>query len=192
MFAEFSVPVTTRALTLSAVQLTTGLDWKMIDPDAPVILEDTGVYVWIDPETGGMFYNGSGSGSTGLNARLSNQLRWRQNQLDRLDLYREQGHWRQAWDLASEVPAVRAIAERGLVCWHASAQPASWVPQIDDVAPETALEWEAFIMEVSHLAVGHRGIIGGGAWDAKRKSLANRMLPIAWDRMTEVANNWRN
>lgn len=190
MFAEFSASVTTRALTLSAVRSTTGLDWKKVDSDDPVIMEDEGVYVWIDPETDGMFYNGSGS--AGLNVRLGNQLRWRKKQLDRLSLYRKQGHWKQAWDFASEVPAVRSIAERGLVCWHAAAQPASWVPQIDDDAPETALEWEAFIMEVSHLAVGHRGIIGGGAWDSKRKTLANRMLPIAWDRMTEVAGNWRD
>lgn len=190
MFTELSAPVTIRGITLSAVQSTTGLDWKPIDPDNPVVMEAEGVYVWIDPKTNVMFYHGSGS--QGLNVRLGNQLRWRKKQLARVALYLKEKHWRQAWDYASEVPAVRTIAERGLVCWHAAAQPANWVPQVDDAAPESALEWEAFISEVSHLAVGHRGIIGGGAWDSKRGTLANRMMPIAWDRMTEVTANWRD
>lgn len=112
MLAEFSTPVRTRVITLSAVRFTTGLDWNSVDSDVPVIMKDKGATCRPTPILAGL--------------------------------------------------------------------------------PETALEGEAFSMEVSHVAVGHLGIIGGGAWDSKRKTLANRMLPIAWDRVTWVADNWRD
>ncbi|MCT2300185.1 hypothetical protein M3G04_04610 [Dietzia cinnamea] len=194
MFAEFSAPVQISGLTLSAVRSVTDLDWRKvaIDDPEPQIPTDPGVYAWIDPATGVVFYHGSGRGASGLQGRLRTHLWLRQKQFKRLALYLAEGHWRQAWDLASEVPVVRAVAERELDLWCAPARPATWVPEVNDTAPETAVEWETFVSEVSLLAVGHRSILGGGAWEAKPGTLGHRMSPIAWDRMCAVATDWRN
>jgi hypothetical protein len=52
--------------------------------------------------------------------------------------------------------------------------------------PTTAAKWESFLLEASHPAAGHRGILGGGAWETKYATLAERMCTVTWDRICEM------
>ena len=199
MFNEFSGAVQVKALTLSAVQRITGLDWNRVEIDAPAakstIPTETGVYLWVNPEAPQCLrYHGSGTGADGLRGRLSGQLTWRSKQLARQKRFRDDDQWVHGWERAEEVPVVRAVAEDRLELWTAVARPATWcVPSWAEPSglqpPENALEWETFISEASRLAVGHRGIVGGGAWENKRNTLGDRMCHVAWYRLVEVADN---
>ena len=191
----FSTPVQTQALTLEAVIKTTGLTWVQVDLDDPQIPTDQGVYVWVDEDAPhALRYHGSGSGKNGLRGRLVNQLRWRKFQRDRREFFQRvrsglaalAGSEQRIYELASEVPAVQQAAD-GRQLYYAIAKPAPWSVERNEIAPpQGSLEWEAFISAVSLLVVGHRGLIGGGAWEYKAGTVGARMQNLTWDRLVDL------
>ena len=191
-FPAFSAPVCTRAVTLAAIVLSTGLTWIQVDLDDPRIPVEPGVYVWVDRDPPhALWYHGNGS--TGLRGRLLTQLRWRAAQRAGLEA-RRGAHAvamteQHAFDLARELPAVQqSVNGRDLYC--AVARPAPWSVERSDIEPpSSAVEWEFFISAVSLLTVGHRGVIGGGAWETKGGTLGALMTDLAWDRLVDVAGS---
>lgn len=189
MFEELSTSVQTRAVTLAAVQLTTDLEWTQVDLDAPRVPRAPGVYAWVDAAAPhALRYHGSGSGSGGLYRRLSDQLRWRSNQRMRLAMEPSSLSEQDAYDLAREVPAVQqAAGDRLLFC--AVAGPASWSVERNEIEPPCeARQWESFISAVSLHVAGHRGLIGGGAWESKAGTIDQLMTDLAWDRLVDVSS----
>lgn len=187
MFDAFSTPVQTRAITLDAVQKTTGLEWVPIDFDDPKIPAEQGVYVWVESAPPhALWYHGSGSGNGGLRQRLAAQLRWRANQSARLSVDLDSLSEQDSYDLAREVPAVQQAA-KGRLLHYAIAGPAPWSVERNEIEPpQNALEWESFISAVSLLTVGHRSIVGGGAWESKTGTIGHLMTDLAWDRLCDV------
>jgi hypothetical protein len=193
MFDALSAPTQVRGLTLEAIRLATGLAWVQVDLADPQIPTEKGVYVWVDgvpPHA--LRYHGSGSGKGGLRARLSNQLRWRTNQRTRRAMDPRALTQREAFNLASEVPAVQQGAEDRQL-YYAVAETAPWSVERNRIEPpSSALEWEHFISAASLLAAGHRGIVGGSAWEDKVGTLGYFMTDIAWDRLVDVnGGNWQ-
>lgn len=187
MFSALSTPVPMEALTLEAVRQATGLDWVQVDLAAPELPAEQGVYAWADAaDPNALWYHGSGSGQGGLRARLTNQLRWRTNQRTRAMADPASLSEQDAFDLAREVPAVQQAAkERQL--HYAIAKPAPWTVERSEIVPPAgALEWEAFISAVSLLITGHRGLVGGGAWESKAGTIGHRMTDLAWDRLVDL------
>lgn len=187
MFDAYSTPANVRAITLDAVRVTTGLEWIQVDFSAPVIPHAPGVYVWVDTaEPHALRYHGSGSGAKGLWGRLSGQLRWRSNQRHRLERDLQSLSEQDAYDLAREVPAVQqAAGDRRL--FYAVAKPAPWtVGRNEIVPPSEARQWESFISAISLHVVGHRGLVGGGAWESKVGTIDQLMTNLAWDRLVDV------
>lgn len=188
MFEKFSSPVQTRALTLDAVQVLTGLTWVQVDFDHPQIPVERGVYVWVDSEQPhALRYHGSGSGAGGLRGRLSGQLRWRASHIARCAVDANDIDQQTAFERAAEVPAVQQAAGDRLL-YFAVAEPAPWtlVNNRGILPPAGSLEWEHFISALSLLVAGHRGVIGGGAWESKFDTLGDRMTDLAWDRLYQV------
>ncbi len=58
--------------------------------------------------------------------------------------------------------------------WVAPAMDPPWSFRTDedDDLPTTALGWECFISELSHVTAGRRSLLGGGAWESKRGTLS--------------------
>lgn len=187
MFNSFSTSVQMTALTLDALVRATGLEWIKVDLKLPQLPTAPGVYVWVDavyPQP--LWYHGSGSGKGGLRARLSNQLRWRAGQLARTTSDLSTLSEQKAYDLAREVPAVQQAA-MGHDLYYAIAKPAPWSVERNTILPpEGALEWEAFISALSLLVTGHRGLIGGGAWESKSGTIGQLMTDLAWDRLIDL------
>lgn len=190
MFSAFSAPVQTRALTLEAVRQATALDWIEVDLDAPLIPSTQGVYAWVGADAPHpLSYHGSGSGKGGLQARLSNQLRWRANQQTYTSRDASTLTEQEAWDMAREVPAVQQAAAEGRRLFYAIAEPASWSVERSEISPPAgALEWESFISALSLLVTGHRGLVGGGAWESKTGTIGQLMTNLAWGRLIDVQN----
>lgn len=188
VFSKFSTTIQAAVLTLEAVRQATALPWIEVDLDAPEIPADPGVYLWVDAAAPHpLRYHGSGSGTGGLRARLYSQIRWRSNQLGRLAVEPQTLDERGAYDLARESPAIQQAADDRRRLFYAIAQPASWSVEGNDIAPpDGALQWEAFISAVSLLVTGHRGLIGGGAWESKKASLGELMTELAWGRLVDV------
>lgn len=189
MFDALSTPVQARAVTFDTVELATGLAWEQVNLNAPLIPKAPGVYVWVDAvPTLPLRYHGSGSGTNGLQRRLSDQLRWRGNQRKRLEVDPSSLSEQEAYDLSREVPAVQqAAGDRLLFC--AVAEPASWSVERNEIAPpREARQWESFISAVSLHVTGHRGLIGGGAWESKGETIDHLMTDLAWDRLVDVNN----
>lgn len=182
-----STPVFARALTLDAIRLATGLSWIQVDLAFPELPSDQGVYVWVETAPPhALWYHGSGSGNGGLRRRLADQLRWRSNQVARLSAGLNVLSEQDAWDLAREVPAVQQSAREHLL-FYAVARPASWaIPRSTITPPTSALQWESFISALSLLATGHRGLVGGGAWESKAGTVADLMTELAWDRLVDL------
>lgn len=188
MFSAFSARVQTRALTLDAVRQATGLTWIEVDLGAPQIPTAQGVYAWVGADAPhALWYHGSGTGKGGLRVRLSNQLRWRANQQAYTSRDQSTLTEQEAWDLAREVPAVQQAAIAGQRLMYAIAEPATWSVERSDITPpQGALEWESFISALSLLVTGHRGLVGGGAWESKSGSIGQLMTELAWDRLVDV------
>jgi len=72
--------------------------------------------------------------------------------------------------------------------WVAPAMDPPWSFRTDedDDLPTTALGWECFISELSHLTAGRRSLLGGGAWESKRGTLGAKMERVAWSRLQQV------
>lgn len=187
MFSAFSTPVQTQALTLDAIQRATGLTWVQVDLDAPELPVDHGVYAWVDARPPhALWYHGSGSSSGGLRKRLADQMRWRANQRTRAAADPGTLSEQDAYDLAREVPAVQQAAQERQL-HYAIAEPASWSVERSEIAPPAgALEWESFISALSLLVTGHRGVIGGGAWESKVGTIGHLMTDLAWDRLVDL------
>lgn len=187
MFDSFSAPVSTRALTLEAIREVTGLTWVQVNPAMPVLPVEQGVYAWFDAEMPhAMWYHGSGTGKSGLRGRLLNQLRWRRNQIDRASADQTALSEQEAFDLAREVPAVQQAAQ-GRQLHYAIAEPAPWsIERSELTPPRGALEWESFLSSLSLLVTGHRGLVGGGAWESRVGTLGDRMTDMAWDRLVDL------
>jgi len=188
VFNSFSVPAQSQVLAFEAVRLTTGLEWIQVDLDTPQLPQAPGVYAWVDAAApNGLRYHGNGSGKGGLHRRLTDQLRWRANQRHRLGVDERSLTEQDAYDLAREVPAVQqAAGDRHL--HYAIAEPASWsIDRSDIVPPREAREWESFISAVSLLVTGHRGLVGGGAWESKAGTIDQLMTDLAWDRLVDVS-----
>lgn len=186
LFTSFSTPIQTRVLSLDTIRRTTGLDWSEIDLEAPHLPTEEGVYAWVDQSAPhGLRYHGRGIGKNGLRGRLSNQLRWAAAQ--RARLADGPGTEQQAYDLASELPAVQQAADGHAALYVAVTRPAPWTVERNTIAPPRgAIEWEAFISAVSLLVTGHRGLVGGGAWEDKAGSVGDQMTDLAWDRLLDV------
>lgn len=189
MFSAFSTNVQARAITLDAVRMATDLEWTQVDFAAPEIPSVPGVYVWVDAMAPhALRYHGCAQGAAGLHRRLSNQLRWRADHLIRQAEVSSLGE-QAAYDLSREVPAVQQAAGDDRLLFVAVAKPASWSISRNVIAPPCkAREWESFISALSLHVAGHRGLIGGGAWESKANTLDALMTDLAWDRLADVSN----
>lgn len=175
-------PVTNlKALTPEGVSRITGLAFRRAEqisdlPEAP------GAYLWAADWTGPCLYFGAAAGTRGLRHRVGNEFRWQAQYRQVLDRYDPLES-----EAVTEVPLVRIAAELHLRCYVAEAIPAVW--NVDDASlqvPATALEWERFIQEASAVVTGHRGVIGGGAWESKAGSLGDRMQAVAIARLRDL------
>lgn len=192
MFDSFSTPIQTKALTLDGIQRASGLNWVEVDLNSPQIPSAQGIYVWVEADSPhALWYHGSGNGKGGLRARLMNQLRWRTNQITRAALDPSDTNETDAYNFAREVPAVQQAAGNRRL-FYALAVQAPWSIERNAIAPPSgALEWESFISAVSLLTNGHRGLIGGGAWESKTGTIAELMTDLAWDRLVDLEGiNW--
>ena len=189
MFHEFKKLYGTAAvpaIRFEAVQDLTALDWRKVD-DPSEIPSEPGVYAWVDTE-GFVRYHGSGRGAAGLHGRLRNQLSWRRNQRERIAAAETDDDVDRWFRAAIESPAIRLTAETDCELWVAVAMDPPWVlgTAEDDDLPTTALGWETFISELSHLTTGRRSLLGGGAWESKPGTLGEKMERVAWSRVQQV------
>lgn len=77
--------------------------------------------------------------------------------------------------------------------YYAVAKPAPWsVDRNTILPPESALECETFISTLSLLVTGHRGLIGGGAWESKSGTIGQLITDLAWDRLVDLqSGSWQ-
>ncbi|MBC7594681.1 MAG: hypothetical protein H7288_12200 [Kineosporiaceae bacterium] len=183
MFDQFKTSVSRPTIDLETVVRLTGLRWQ---EHTGAAFPDQGVYGWFHPDNDGLVYAGKGDGIEGLRARLSHHIRWRGYQQNRLERHTALSTEDTAWAVTSEVPIVRQGTEERLVLWFAVAEKATWILEGDYVTPETAVEWETFLMETTSLLAGSRSPVGGGAWENKRNTLAHRIQAVAWRRLMEL------
>ena len=188
MFDQFRTPIMRSTIDLETVVRLTGLEWQQY-PDADLPRE-AGVYGWFHPANDALIYPGKGDGVGGLHTRLNGHLRWREGHRRRMAEHYEASTDASAWFVASEVPVVRQIAESDLQLWFAIAQYDPWSLEGGYVTPETAVEWESFLMETMSLIAGSRSLIGGGAWESKPNSLGRRMQVVAWRRLMDLGVEW--
>ena len=160
MFDQFKTSVSRPTIDLETVVRLTGLRWQ---EHTGAAFPDQGVYGWFHPDNDGLVYAGKGDGIEGLRARLSHHIRWRGYQQNRLERHTA---------LSTEDTAV--------------AEKATWILEGDYVTPETAVEWETFLMETTSLLAGSRSPVGGGAWENKRNTLAHRIQAVAWRRLMKL------
>ncbi|GAA2375819.1 hypothetical protein [Gordonia cholesterolivorans] len=185
-FTKFYGTAAVPAIRFEAVRDLTQLDWRKVD-DASEIPTEPGVYAWVDQD-GFVRYHGSGRGAAGIHGRLRNQLSWRQNQRNRIAAAEKDDDIDEWFRAAIESPAIRLTAEIDCDLWVAVATDSSWElgTDEDDDLPTTALGWESFISELSHLTTGRRSLLGGGAWESKRGTLGDTMERVAWSRLQQV------
>lgn len=182
------------ALTPVGVKLITGLSWTQItDPTDLPRME--GIYLWAEAADGPIHYHGRAAGGDGLARRVGNEIRWQAEHSAQVAEYRAESgddvSLLDSWAI-EQVPLVRVAAARGLTGFFAVAQRAPWRVEgnrdaPDPQLPSSAHEWESFVGEVSRMLLGHRGLLGGGAWENKRASLADRMAQVAWLRLRQLA-----
>lgn len=191
-FGRFQHSVSIPTISLDAIRELTDLAWVQVDRDAgsAALPSDAGVYVFAD-DNGAIFYIGKADGRAGLRRRVGNYAAWIANHNQRINQFFADPSEENGWRAAYESPTIRVAAERDLTTWYAVAKPATWQPVYDGDGieiplPASAVEWEAFLREVSHMVCGHRGLIGSGAWESKAGSLADRMEKIAWARLIAV------
>jgi hypothetical protein len=161
--------VPSRSLTVRALREITEIELRHI-PDRQAIPRGPGVYVWAPGDDCGVWYIGSGSGWNGLWSRLGT---W----FGALEAMREQNigpdplveHGAAWW-----VPAVRAAYLHQLRCYG------SPLPKDSSVS---AKEWEARMQQANRIAAGNVSVLGGGAWENKKGSLASEADQWAWHRL---------
>ncbi|MDI9928673.1 hypothetical protein [Rhodococcus sp. IEGM 1341] len=188
LFEEFCGTAQVRGLTFTAVSELTKLDWFQAASVDELPIE-RGVYAWVNPATDIVHYHGSGSGASGLQGRLRGQLLWRVNQLKRINFAEASGDIDDWFRVMSESPAIRLTAESSMELWVAVADEPNWTlgTEEDAYRPSTALSWESFIYECSHLVTGRRSLLGGGAWESKPGTLGFVMERVAWSRLRQVS-----
>ncbi|MEV8183402.1 hypothetical protein [Specibacter sp. NPDC078692] len=181
---QYRASILVQAVTATSIKLATGLDWIKVT-NSVQIPSKSGVYMHVDSTTDCMVYNGRGVGKAGLKGRLSNQRRWIQEHLTRLETATT---FEDHFFVAREVPAVRTPAEKNLDLWVAVSGPATWnVPLNEgDYLPETGEQWESFMYAWSHLITGSRSLIGGGAWESKPGTTGDVMERVAWSRLCDL------
>lgn len=188
LFEEHCGTAQVSGLTLAAVSELTKLDWFRVSSADEVPL-DPGVYAWVDPVSDVVHYHGSGRGAKGLRGRLSGQLQWLVNQRERITSAEASGDIDDWFRVVIESPAIRLAAESNVELWVALAHEPAWNfgTDEDDDRPSTALGWESFIYECSHLVTGRRSLLGGGAWESKPGTLGFVMASVAWSRLRQVS-----
>lgn len=201
---SLSVDAAVRCLTVTGLEIVTGLTFT--DPTEPygdtlvhrdpaaltnpesaraadealaavkaAIPATPGVYVWADSRTAPIVYHGRGAGGRGLRNRLGNEIGWGLGYASRAA---EDPDAVRNVDVGGEVPLVRMASGAGRRPYYLVEQPALWPG-----GPTSAAEWEAFISGVSQIVCGHRGLVGGGAWEAKAGSIPDLMWYVARDRL---------
>lgn len=185
-FKKFYGTAAVPAIRFEAMRDLTALDWRKVD-DPSAIPNERGVYAWVDSE-GLVRYHGSGRGAGGVRGRLRNQLTWRRQQRERIVAAEREDDIDLWFRAAIESPAIRLTAETDCVLWVAVAAEPTWSLGTveDEDLPRTALGWETFISEVSHLTTGRRSLLGGGAWESKPGTLGAKMERVAWSRLQQV------
>lgn len=185
-FERFYGTASVPALRFEAVRVLTGLQWRKA-VDSREIPAERGVYAWVDSE-GFVRYHGSGSGAEGVRGRLRDQLTWRRQQRERIAAAERENSVDLWFRAAIESPAIRLTAETDCELWVAVATDPQWLLGTveDDDLPRTAVGWESFISELSHLTTGRRSLLGGGAWESKRNTLGATMERVAWSRLQQV------
>lgn len=191
LFEEFGATAKVPALRFSKVRDLTELEWFRASSVEELPLEP-GVYAWVDPDTDTVHYHGSGNGADGLRGRLRNQLRWQTSQRDRIARAKATDDIDYWYRVAIESPAIRLAAESNVELWVAVAAKPAWTLGTEEDAqlPSTALGWESFIYECSHLVTGRRSLLGGGAWESKPGTLGWHMERVAWSRLRQVTGKY--
>jgi hypothetical protein len=184
---DFVASIAVECLTPQAVQKLTGLDWQHIETKQDAS-QKPGIYVWAASEASPIVYHGRAVGKSGLRGRLANELRWQAEHRELYDKTRENGADVLGWNVTQEVPMVQGVVHHQAKCWAAVATTAPWPnwQWKDADAPSTAQEWESFISECSRILAGHRGLLGGGAWESKSGTVASRMASSAWARIHDL------
>jgi hypothetical protein len=161
--------VPSRSLTVRALCKITGINLRNI-PDRQGIPRGPGVYVWAPGFDCGVWYIGSGSGWNGLWSRLGTWFAaleaMREQNVGPDPLVENGAAW---W-----VPAVRAAHLAQLKCFGC--------PLPEDSVPGAKV-WEARMQQANRIAAGNVSVLGGGAWENKKGSLAYEADQWAWDRL---------
>lgn len=184
---EWTASITVPCLTPLAVRALTGLDWKRATTPLEIPRRQ-GVYVWAKSETSAVIYHGKADArKDGLFGRAGNEMKWRDKFQSNRDASVASGGDPLDWSLTSWVPMVQGAVRHQADCWYAVTEPAQWEDwAYEDVPPADPREWEAFISECSRLIAGHRGLLGGGAWESRPDSVGGRMARVAWARIKDL------
>ena len=140
------------------------------------------MYVWANDWDGAVVYIGSGRGASGLAKRLGDERRWVRDHRKAVEERAED--W--CGDRTTmEVPLLRYTAETGARLWAATVEPATFTVDCENPRyPETATEWEWFLLETARILTGYRCLIGGSGWEYKGNAAA--MGETAWHRLANL------